>query len=449
MPKYKSGILRRHCDALIHTAFWFAFFQSSGKRERPKISPSGHQTMPKACKRLHMPLFAKTAVLAAPALVLGLFYLSAPALAEPEATTTVAPVQVPFHLQTGHAYIDVMINGQGPFHFVFDTGAVNVMTPATAERLGLGLKGKVEATGTGGAQSAWKTKVETFSFGGQTKTDQVFYVLDLPSTIADGAQIDGLIGYEWLKQYPIKFDYDANTLTIYANTKPDFSTSGQAVPISFKGKTPQIDGNVDGFAGRFTIDTGSSGSLTLSTPFVEKNNLTAYYHAKTKVMSAIGVGGPVFSLMARAGKLDMGGVSVDKPVTYLAQQTKGTSADQSLAGNIGFGVLHRFNVTFDYPHSKIYFAPNTHFSEPDLADRSGLRLDAAGGTFSVVYVAENSPGSAAGLQAGDKIVAINGATSDTMTLADLTLLLKGETGTKVNFKLERDGKIVELELRDL
>lgn len=378
------------------------------------------------------------------------FCFASPANAEPDVSLP-APngIQVPFHLQTGHAYVDVEINGQGPFHFVFDTGAVNVMTPATAERLGLGPKGSVKATGTGGSQSVGTAKVQTITLGGLSQSNQTFYVVDLPSTAGDGVQVDGLIGYEWLKQFPVKFDYDANELTIYADKNPDLSKEGTAIPITLKGKTPLVDGNVDGIVGRFTLDTGSNGSLTLSTPFIEAHDLVNFYHAKTKILSAIGVGGPVYALMARSSKLDLGGATVEKPVTFLSLQTKGTSTDKDVAGNVGFGVLHRFNVVFDYPHSKLYLTPNTHWREPDLADRSGLRLDAANGLLTVVYVAENSPASASGIQAGDHITAINGAEASTMSLTDVRTLLKGDIGTKVSFALERDGKTAILELKDL
>jgi predicted aspartyl protease len=382
--------------------------------------------------------------------VMALLCLASPALAQSDASSAKAiSIRVPFHLQAGHAYVDVEINGQGPFHFIFDTGAVNVMTPATAERLGLASKGNVKASGTGGTQRGGIAKVKTVSLGSLIQSDQVFYVIALPSTMGDGVQVDGLIGYEWLKKFPVKFDYDANALTIYTNPNSDLSMEGLAIPITFKGKTPQIEGAVDGFSGRFTLDTGSNGSLTLSTPFVDGNDLVNFYHAKTKIMSAIGVGGPVYSLMARSNKLTLGAATVDKPVTFLSQQTKGTSTDRAVAGNIGFGVLHRFNVVFDYPHSKIYLTPNTHWAEPDLADRSGLRIDAEKGLFTVVYVAENSPGSASGLQAGDRITAINGSASTTLSLADLRMLLKGNVGTKISFLLEREGKTAVLELRDL
>ena len=46
-------------------------------------------------------------------------------------------------------YVDFEIDGAGPFHFVFDTGALNILTPAAAERLSLAVRNNFEATGTG------------------------------------------------------------------------------------------------------------------------------------------------------------------------------------------------------------------------------------------------------------------------------------------------------------
>jgi len=63
-----------------------------------------------------------------------------------------APVEVPFHLRSGHVVIDLSLNDEGPFHFIFDTGALNVISPAAARRLNLAVKNNVEAKGTGGTQ---------------------------------------------------------------------------------------------------------------------------------------------------------------------------------------------------------------------------------------------------------------------------------------------------------
>ena len=72
------------------------------------------------------------------------------------AQTQTSPVAAPFEIHSGHIYIDAMINDQGPFHLLFDTGAVNVLTPGAAQRLGLVVDNNVSAQGTGGVQAGLK-----------------------------------------------------------------------------------------------------------------------------------------------------------------------------------------------------------------------------------------------------------------------------------------------------
>ena len=358
-------------------------------------------------------------------------------------------VQLPIQVRSGHVYVDVEINGKGPFHFLFDTGALNVLTPAAAKRLDLAVRGNVEATGTGGSQGGGSAKVDLVRLGGLTLSNQTFYVLDLPPGTSDAAPVDGLIGFDWLDRFPARLDYAKATLTFYPGKGARYA--GPAVPtrLYFRGRTPQIDGKVDGIAGRFSLDTGSSGSLTLSAPFVADHDLVTRYHARTRLMSARGIGGPVYALLARAELLDLGGATAKRPVTFLSQQTTGTSARQDTAGNIGFGVLRQFTLFFDYPRTQIYFEPNAQWGQPDLADRSGLRLERSEKAFTVAFVAENSPAAAAGLKSGDRIVAVNTVPSDTLSLEDVRTLLKGPVGSRILMTSDREDTPAIVVLADL
>jgi hypothetical protein len=366
-----------------------------------------------------------------------------------EDTIASMPVDIPFHLEGGHIYIDLEIDGQGPFHFIFDSGAPNVLTPAAARRLNLSVRANVNAKGTGGSQDGGSTRVNAVRLGNLTLENQTFYVLDLPASASETAQVDGLIGFEWLERFPVRLDYVASKLTFYPARNADYAGRASPTTLYFRGKTPQIDGTVDGIAGRFSLDTGSNGSLTLYAPFVESHGLAARYNAKTKVMSAVGIGGPVYALLARADQLGLGRVSVQRPVTFLSQQTAGTSIRRDTAGNIGFGVLRQFDIVFDYPHARIYFEPNAYWGEPDLADRSGLRVESDSGALRVAFVAENSPGMVVGLKTGDRIVAVNGVPSEKVGLYELRAQLKGPIGTRISIKLDHKDAVVILELRDL
>jgi hypothetical protein len=354
-------------------------------------------------------------------------------------------VEIPIRVQSRHVYVDVEINGEGPFHFLFDTGASNVLTPAAARRLGLSVRGNVEASGTGGAQAAGSTKVNSVRLGGLTLSDQNFYVLDLPPGTSDDAPVDGLIGFEWLNRFPAKLDYAKATLTLYTGKDARYVGAATPTQLFFRGRTPQIEGNVDGIGGRFSIDTGSAGSLTLSMPFVVQHDLVQRYHARTRVMSARGIGGPVYALAARVERLNLGTAVAERPVTFLSQQTSGTSARKDTAGNIGFGVLRQFSIFFDYLHREIYFEPNADWGQPDLADRSGMRLERKDGAFMVAYVAADSPAATAGLKAGDRILSVSAQPSSELPLENIRMLLMGPIGTRVDMHSDHGPVVITLQ----
>lgn len=340
-------------------------------------------------------------------------------------------VEVPIRVRSGHVYVDAEIDGKGPFHFLFDTGATNVLTPEAARRLGLVVRGNVEATGTGGVQAGGSTTVVSVRLGSVSLSNQTFYVLDLPPGASDDTPLDGLIGFEWLNRFPARLDYANATLTLYAGKDAGYVEPTAPARLSFRGRTPMIDGKVDGIGGRFSIDTGSTGSLTLAAPFVAEHDLATRYHARTRVMSARGIGGPVYALLARAELLDLGTATAKRPVTFLSQQKAGTLARKDTAGNIGFGVLRQFTILFDYPRKRIYFQPNADWGQPDLADRSGMRLEKGDGALVVAFVAEDSPAAAAGLKAGDRIVSVDTVPSAGLALEDVRKQLKGPVGTHI------------------
>jgi len=66
-----------------------------------------------------------------------------------------------------------------------------------------------------------------------------------------------------------------------------------------------------------------------------------------------------------------------------------------------------------------------------------LQVDATTKILTVVEPIENSPASAAGLQAGDRIVAIDGKSTTGMTVEDASQLIQGEVGSPVTLRIER------------
>lgn len=66
-----------------------------------------------------------------------------------------------------------------------------------------------------------------------------------------------------------------------------------------------------------------------------------------------------------------------------------------------------------------------------------LQVDATTKVLTVVEPIENSPASAAGIQTGDRIVAIDGKLTAGMTVEDASQLIQGEVGSPVTLRIER------------
>ena len=354
---------------------------------------------------------------------------------------------VPFRLVNNHIYVDAKINGRS-YRLLCDTGGANIVTPAVARELGLKPEGALEGRGVGEkSQDVGLVRVDSVQIGNAVVSKQLFAVFDLgPLEPVEGAPMPGLVGFEIFKRFVVGIDYAHRRLTL---TLPDaFREPASGVtwlPFQFKGRTPQVQGEIDGIAGTFDIDTGSRASLDLMTPFVEKNGLVARYDAKTEAVTGWGVGGPARGRLARAKMLKLGSVEIPDVVTTMSLQKKGAFTDVYAAGNVGAGVLRRFALTFDYGRRRIGFAPS---SEPvkEGFDRSGMWINAGTGGFDVVDVTAGGPAEKAGLHAGDKIVAVDGAPASSLSLSDLRRRLRTDPpGTPVRVKLVSSGGAPERE----
>jgi hypothetical protein len=257
----------------------------------------------------------------------------------------------------------------------------------------------------------------------------------------EGVPGQGVIGYEVFRRFVVRVDYENSRLILLEPSNFKYTGTGMAVPFKFNEHIPQVDGEIDGIAGKFDIDTGSRASLDLMGPFVEKNALKAKYQPRIEGVTGWGVGGAARSAVTRATVLKLGGVSIDKPVTELTLQTKGAFTDQYVAGNVGAGVLKRFNLVFDYGNQVIYFEPNANNAKPDVFDRSGLWINAKEGGYEILDVIAGSPAAAAGLKVGDRIRRVDGQPASALPLPELRTRFKTDApGTKIRIEYERGGE---------
>jgi len=364
-------------------------------------------------------------------------------------------VTFPFDLIANHIHAHVMINGKGPYYFIFDTGGVNILTPELAHELGANIQGESEVRGAGeGTSTAGITHVGEVNLSGAVVKDQLFGTYALDSLYpANGVHMQGMIGYEVFRRFVTRIDYGAKTVTLIDPRYFNAADAGAPIKIAFNGNAVIVEGSYNGIPGKFQIDTGARSSLTLDAPFVAANHLRDTAAKGVDAVDGWGVGGPSRSHVIRGGILKIGSeIEIDHPVTGMSADRAGAMADPSLSANVGGGILKRFVVTFDYGHSTMYLKPVAGpVADLDTYDRAGTWFNVSPEGFNVVAVTPGGPAADAGLKEGDVITAIDGKPVSGIALPDARQRFRDDpAGTVVTLAVQRAGKPIEIKvtLRD-
>ncbi len=266
--------------------------------------------------------------------------------------------EMPFRLVGGLTLVDVSVDGAGVLPFILDTGGVNLVTPETAQELGLEPQGSF--WGMGGGEEAVNMQaaaVASLEFGGVHLSDQVVWVYPFPDLkeALGIAEFGGLLGYEIFRRLVVRVDYQHQRLTFTRPEHYDPRVIGTVVPFLFHGNIPEVEGALDGVPGRFDLDTGNTGALILNAPFVERHGLAARYGA-AEIKTGEGAGGGAISfLVAQARRLRLGGVEVEDLPFALSLHRSGALSNPYAAGLVGAELFQRFVMTFDYSRQQIVF----------------------------------------------------------------------------------------------
>jgi membrane-associated protease RseP (regulator of RpoE activity) len=283
--------------------------------------------------------------------------------------------------------------------------------------------------------------VHDVKLGAAVLDNPVFYIIDLGAIASlDGAEADGLVGFEMFRRFRVTVDYAGKVLTLSEPSKFHAPEGAHVVPFELAERIPIVKGTLDGLPVRLSVDTGSRASLSMHSPFVNEHGLVAKYGAASNRITGWGVGGPAFSRPARLGALTLGDVTINDVAGDLFMGNKGAFANPDLSGNLGGGVLRRFTVSFDYDAMRMYLVPNADLAKPDPFDRSGMWLVLDGDALKIVGVAPDGPAAKAGLSANDRIASIDGEVVSKRTLGEWRRRLADlAPGTRVSLSIATGG----------
>ncbi len=358
----------------------------------------------------------------------------------------------------GVIYLKVLLNDEFEARFIVDTGADSISAVSTALATTMGvLDPEIKSRAGSGARRGEIRRLygTRMSIEGVQFTGFDFIALPLGKLEPYwGRKIDGLLGGNILKDFVLTIDYENRILILADQSSVKDRHAGFRLPMSIMGTTPLIEAHVGkhgetvNIPGRFIVDTGVRVSF-FNTPFTRRHRLLEQSPRSIENITGYGIGGMIVDNVGRVAYLDLGGARLKEPVLQLSSSDEGLRASPLFDGIIGGDLLSRFTVTFDFPGKALYLKANKQFKNPFLYDMSGIyftmEAGCSSGAVRVANVVVNSPASLSGVSRGDVIREVDGRPVSDFSMSLLKDYFKQE-GKKVNLKLERNGKIMNVTL---
>jgi len=114
--------------------------------------------------------------------------------------------------------VDVYANSTGPFQFAIDTGtSTTAITPDLAKQIGV-VGSPIGPVTTGAAPVTVTAGVtRSFQVGGARVNDLPVVVADFFAALSNvlGTKLDGIVGYNFLRNYRVVLDYPNETLGLF------------------------------------------------------------------------------------------------------------------------------------------------------------------------------------------------------------------------------------------
>jgi Aspartyl protease len=269
-----------------------------------------------------------------------------------QSTVIVAPasVTVPLLSDKNHLFVRAAVDGK-TLTFLVDSGSqAIVLDPGAAKELGLVTQGRVEIRGAERTSGAGFANLGDIDIGGARLPVGVVSVVDLSAVQYLGIPVDGVLGYPLFAAAEVRIDPDALTMTLARpGTLPPL---GDAIPVDTDRELPEIAASVGGIDGRFLADTGNNSELLLFHRFVQAHPRVAEYAGHGFVPNS-GVGGSSSAVPVMVDRLAIGPFTLYNRYTNVILSDTGAFADRNDAGNIGWGSLRNFVVTFDLANGRL------------------------------------------------------------------------------------------------
>jgi len=364
-----------------------------------------------------------------------------------------APTVIPFDVYRGDIRLRGEINGR-EVNLLVDNGMLwdelLFFGSAEVEELGINFENDAEISGLGeggseGVPGRHAVGID-LRVGDLHMPNQEGYVTPyVEGALNLWAGTHGQVSAHLFNSYVALIDFDALTITLF---DPDTFvppegfvelplTKHESEMWSIPARIGSPDGTIRDL--ELAIDLGDSNPLEIT--FDDVSGVPLPENVIPASMG-FGIQGETLGFFGPAASLELGGFVLEPVMSgYVPEK-------QFEEVMLGFEILSRFNIAFDYSNGRLYLMPNRYFDEPYRVELSGMMLQqAASGRAEIAGVYTRTSAANAGLRAGDTISSVNGNDVSAFEFWDVLHLLG--TLQTATITVLRDGEehTAEIEIR--
>lgn len=375
------------------------------------------------------------------------------------------PVKVPFRFSTNSLYVQVWLNGKGPYWIIYDTGASSTwIDDSIVKEVGLEKVPNSDywATMVYGAFPSYRVRVKSLKVGEAEVRDITIsggavWRTPLGSDSIDGKRVIGLLGRETIAAFQTTVNFADRTITFESPDAP--LPEGTVIPFEMAGDHVLVTMTVGQKEQpiRMIVDTGASTNLLPPSYKHDPSDgpsltIDQWYKRLGEFFE-----GDEYQFFTgdlrvyRINRMRLGVLQFTSVYAYhkFSENARSDSvtALQTRYGLLGVPIMRHYKVTYNYFREQMVWRPNTESER--AADNAGYGIwwRKQGKDLVVRWVMPMSDADIAGVKAGDKILLIDGQSPATWTEKQLVNRLSyTKVGRPLKLTVERAGKRLEFNL---
>lgn len=264
-------------------------------------------------------------------------------------------IVLPITVSNDHVFLNVKINGQGPFTFLLDSGAAKtIIAKSLADRLHITTSGPIAMRGIGGFGSVSMGEIDSLSLGKLVLHIQRTMITDLSKFHSfDAGPLEGILGYDFFVRFPMTLDFKGKTLTLYnpdRDYRPKFANTLDA-ELYFQ--IPLITAKLDGHEAKMLFDLGAQTSILLFGRELIEKDLRDKLIKDSTTLEIMGVGGNSSVFISSLDSVTIGSEKIENPKIFWSDNAEEIPFHGYIEGIIGTGILSNYKVFLDYQRDKI------------------------------------------------------------------------------------------------